>query len=680
MAMNTFRADIDAANDNNTRRRWRVIVIVLAVLLIMGIGGYLKAKSYLFDGLPSLPTKTTMWELNLQPNSTLLDANGRVLGHRGPHVGRPMKLTEMPKHLPAAFLAIEDERFYDHTGIDRKAILRALFENTKSGKTVQGGSTLTQQLVKNMLLTPERSYKRKFQEMWLAYEMEQVLTKPEILELYLNRIPLGAKIFGVEAAAQQYFGKSSKDLTLSESALLAALPKAPSRYEPTKNYDVAWQRAKLVLQNMHSNKMISITQLSEAETNPPQLTESSQLLLEPDLVGHFYDVANKRAKELVGSEHKDLIITTTLDADFHKAAHESLKSVLEKQGKNRKVTDGAVVLIDNQTGAIKTMVGGKDYDPNFFNRAVQAQRQPGSSFKVFVYAAALEQGFTPGTPRNDRRVVIGDDNWSPENYTKRYRGPMTIAEALKHSINTVAAQVGAEIGPSNVVKLAKRFGIKSNLKSTYSLSLGTSEVNLLEMTSAYSVFANGGVKKRPYYITEIRNSTGEVLYKRKDAAPQRVYAKAYADQMVEMMRDTILSGTARGAQLGKREVAGKTGTSQDYIDGWFLGFTSDYTAGVWMGNDDNSSMYKVTGGLLPADVWRNFMRSIHKNKSYKPLLVRNDDPDDEKSRRRMDFYAGLIQHLTEERNLAAGITVPTIGQPLESETANSGTAVNAGGQ
>ena len=672
--MNTFRADIEAANDNGTRKRWRVIVFVLAAVLILGIGGYWKAKDYLFDGLPSLPTKSTMWELNLKPNSTLLDQNGKIIGHRGPHLGRPMKLTELPSHLPQAFLAIEDERFYDHAGIDRKAILRALFENTKSGEKVQGGSTLTQQLVKNMLLTPERSYKRKFQEMWLAYEMEEVLSKPEILELYLNRIPLGAQIFGVEAASQQYFGKSAMEVNLSEAALLAALPKAPSRYEPTKNYDEAWKRAKLVLQNMHANNMISITQMSEAETNPPKMMETSQLALEPDIVGHFYDMVDKRAKELVGSEHSDLIITTTLVPEYQIAAHDNLNKVLEKSGKNRKVTDGAVLLIDNQTGAIKTMVGGKDYDPNFFNRAIQAQRQPGSSFKVFVYAAALEQGFTPGTPRNDRRVVIGDDNWSPENYTKRYQGPMTIAEALKHSINTIAAQVGAEVGPSNVVKLAKRFGIKSDLKSTYSLSLGTSEVNLLELTGAYTVFANGGIKRRPYFITEIRNSSGEVLYKRKDITPERVYAKAYSDQMVEMMRETINSGTGRGAAIGKREVAGKTGTSQDYIDGWFIGFTSNYTAGVWMGNDDNSSMYKVTGGLLPADVWRDFMRTIHKGKTFKPLLERGDDPEDELSRRRMDYYAGLVQQLTEERNLAAGITVPTIGQPLEDVQRGSGIA------
>jgi len=493
--------------------------------------------------------------------------------------------------------------------------------------------------------------------MWLAYEMEQVLTKPEIMELYINRIPLGARTFGVEAAAQQYFGKSARFVTLSEAALLAALPKAPSRYDPTKNFDEAWTRAKLVLQNMYDNNMITITQLSE------------ELLVEPDKIGHFFDFADKRAKELVGNDHKDLIITTTIDADFQISGQAALTDVLEKSGEKRNVADGAVILLENNSGAIKAMVGGRSYGESKFNRSTQAQRQPGSSFKVFVYAAALEQGFTPGTPRNDRRVVIGNDNWSPENYTKRYRGPMTIAEALKHSINTVAAQVGAEIGPSTIVKLAKRFGIRSNLKSTYSLALGTSEVNLLELTGAYTVIANGGLRRQPYFITEIRDTSGEVLYKRQDRTPERVYAKAYSDQMVEMMRDTIRTGTARGAQMGKREVAGKTGTSQDYVDAWFIGFSSDYTAGVWMGNDDNSRMWKVTGGLLPTDV----------DKKYKPLLIRSDDPDDAQGRRRMDFYAGLVQDLTEERNLAAGINIPTIGEPIENVTPTNEPQVNSGG-
>jgi len=267
--METFRADIEAANDNRGRRKRNWILLVLAVLLLASIAGYVQARAYLFNGLPELPDKAAMWELNLQPNITLLDKDGRIIGHRGPYLGRPLKLAELPDFVPNAFLAIEDERFYSHAGIDRKAIFRAFFENTKAGKTVQGGSTLTQQLVKNRLLTREQTYRRKFQEMWLSYKMEQVLSKPEILELYINRIELGNRSFGIEAAAQRYFGKPATQLSLSEAAILAALPKAPSRYDPSKNYDLAWARAKLVLQRMLANNMITATSLSGPHWTPP---------------------------------------------------------------------------------------------------------------------------------------------------------------------------------------------------------------------------------------------------------------------------------------------------------------------------------------------------------------------------------------------------------------------------
>ncbi len=671
--MTTFRADLDAANDNRTHRRWRIAIAILAALvLILGVG-YSRAKAYLFDGLPSLPTKESMWEMNLQPNITLLDSQGKVIGHRGPYVGRPMKLSEMPNHLPNAFLAIEDERFYEHAGIDRKAILRAFFENTKSGKTVQGGSTLTQQLVKNMLLTPEKNYRRKFQEMWLAYEMEQVLTKPEILELYLNRISLGNRTFGVEAAAQRYFGKSAAEVSLSEAAMLAALPKAPSRYDPTRNYDAAWTRAKLVLQNMNANGLISVTEMSEAETNKPVLVDGSDLTTDPNLIGHFFDMVDERANELVGNKAKDLIVTTTLNPAFQKSGQDALEKVLAKSGKKRKVSEGAIVLIDNHTGAIKAVVGGRDYKTSKFNRAAQALRQPGSAFKVFVYAGALESGFTPGTVRVDQRVTIS--GWSPENYTKRYRGPMTIREALKHSINTIAAQVGAEIGPTKVASTARRFGITGKLGAHYSIALGSEEATLVDMTSSYLVFINGGKKRRTYFIESIKNTAGETLYTHRNISAERVYAESHAHQMVSMMHDTVMSGTARGAKIGNREVAGKTGTSQDFRDAWFIGFSADYTAGVWMGNDDNSPMVKVTGGLLPSDVWKDFMRSVHKDVPFKPLLKNSDDPEDEANRVRMNFYADLTQMLLTERNLAAGIENPVITDPPAERINNTAPSV-----
>ena len=653
--MQTFRADLEAVNDNRARSRNRWVVGVIIALSLIGVFGYLQAKAYLFDGLPSLPDKSTMWELNLQPNTTLLDRNGEVLGHRGPHLGRPLKLTEMPRHLPDAFLAIEDERFYQHTGIDRKAILRAFFENSKSGKTTQGGSTLTQQLVKNMILTPEKTYRRKFQEAWLAYEMESMLSKPEILELYLNRIELGNRAFGIEAAAQRYFGKSAANINLAEAAMLAALPQAPSRLNPAKNYDAAWTRAKLVLQRMLVNSMITPAEMAAAENNPPIIKTSVEgENLEPAVLGHLFDFIQDQAKGLVGSKDKDLIIWTTLDPKMQLAAHENLNRVIEKNGAKKKVTEGALLSIDNSTGGVRAMVGGRDYSKSKFNRAAQAERQPGSAFKSFVYAAALENGFTPGTVRIDQPTEIA--GWAPENYTKRFRGPMTIREALKLSINTIAAQVGAEVGPAKVVDIGKRFGISTNLRSTYSIALGASEVTLLDLTQAYMVFANEGVRKPPYLIESVNNTSGENLYKRREMAPQRVYAVPYARQMTAMLRDVIDSGTGHGARLGKCQAGGKTGTSQDYRDAWFIGFSSEMTTGVWMGNDDNSKMVNVTGGLLPVDIWKSYMLAAHKDQKCSPLSAPNPNDGDEDTMRYVQFYESLSEKLVQERNLASGIT------------------------
>lgn len=653
--MQTFRADLQAVNDNRERSRNRWVIGVLAVLCLLGVFGYFQAKAYLFDGLPKLPDKSTMWEMNLQPNTTLLDKNGAIIGHRGPYVGRPLKLTEVPRQLPDAFLAIEDERFYQHAGIDRKAILRAFFENSKSGKTTQGGSTLTQQLVKNMILTPEKTYRRKFQEAWLAYEMETMLSKPEILELYLNRIELGNRAFGVEAAAQRYFGKSAADVNLSEAAMLAGLPQAPSRLNPAKNYDAAWERSKLVLRRMLVNAMITPAEMAAAENNPPVIIDEAQgETIEPAVIGHVFDLIQEQAEGLVGSTEKDLIIWTTLDPKLQLAGHDNLNKVLDKYGVKKKVSEGAIVSIDNETGGVLALVGGKDYAASKFNRAAQAQRQPGSAFKTLVYAAALENGFTPATVRIDQPTEIA--GWAPENYTKRFRGPMTIREALKLSINTIAAQVGAEVGPPKIVDIGRRFGIKTNLRSTYSIALGASEVTLMDLTQAYMVFPNGGVRKAPYLIQSISNTSNVNLYKRGDITPQRIYAEPYARQMSAMLRDVIDSGTGHGARLRSCQAGGKTGTSQDYRDAWFIGFSAKMTTGVWLGNDDNSKMVNVTGGLLPVDTWKGYMNAAHKDIKCRPLAAPDSSADDAETQKLVQFYESLAQKLVQERNLASGIT------------------------
>ena len=650
--MPTYRADIDVANDNRRRKKrmiWLLSVTFICALLAFG---YFQTRYYLMNDLPDLPDKRTMWQLNLKPNMTLLDKDGRVIGHRGPYIGKPLKLGQMPSYVGDAFLAIEDERFYEHAGVDNKAILRALFENTRAGEKTQGGSTLTQQLVKNIVLSPEKSYRRKFQEAVLARDMEAVLSKPEILELYINRIPMGPRVFGVEAASQRYFGKSATELNLPEAALLAGLPQAPSRYNPTEHYDRALTRSHLVLQRMVVNDMITDDQKQEAISNPPKIAELQEAIISENLIGYLFDMAAERAPELVQGDHEDLIVQTTLDIDRQNIAHDALSTMLEKSGKSKKVGNGALVSIDNNTGAVLALVGGQDYSTSKFNRAVQAKRQPGSSFKTFSYAAALLEGYTPATVRIDQPTKIGD--WEPENYTKRYRGPMTIREALKHSINTIAAQITVEVGPSNVAKLAGSFGIESELRPEFSLALGSSETTLIEMTRAYSVFANEGLLRPTYFISDIKNTAGTTLYRRRTVAGKRVYPVPFARQMSSMLRDVIETGTGHGAKLGKREAGGKTGTSQDYRDAWFIGYTSQMTTGVWLGNDDNSSMKKVTGGLLPVDIWKSYMLKSHKGLEYSLLSTPNPNLDDAYAQTLSQFYTVMVDAFTDERDIASG--------------------------
>ena len=654
----TFRADIADRSTREARearfRRHTKWMVGLLVVAFVALGAYVGGRAYLLKGMPNLPDKAAMWQLNLAPTVTLLNADGEVLGHRGPDIGRPRALTELPRHVPDAFLAIEDERFFEHEGVDRQAILRAMWTNLREGERAQGGSTLTQQLVKNLVLSPEKTYRRKIQEAILAARMEEVLTKPEILELYINRTTMGVQVFGVEAASDVYFGKPATDLSLSEAALLAAIPKAPSRLDPRKNFEAAWERAGLVLSRMRANALITLDQEQAALKDVPTLRDDAGGLLDEEVLGYAFDFAVEEAKRLVGGEAEDLVITTTLDAEKMLSARKAIETVIEQNGESKNVTEGSVVSLDNRTGAVLAMVGGRSYSDSKFNRAVQAKRQPGSSFKPFVYAAALEDGFTPGTVRIDQPITI--DKWKPENYTERFRGPMTLREALKLSVNTVAAQVGAEVGPSRVAALARRFGIRDEMREVYSLSLGSSEVNLLELTGAYTVFANDGLRRPPYIVSDVADTAGRKLFQRREQRPERVYSRDYARQMSSMMQDVIENGTAYAARFGGRELAGKTGTSQDYRDAWFVGYSAQITTGVWLGNDDNSQMKEITGGLLPVDVWKAYMREAHADLPKQGLAK----PDLERITpfREMvvSFYTSLSDELEAERNVAAGIT------------------------
>ncbi|PHS41160.1 MAG: penicillin-binding protein [Robiginitomaculum sp.] len=654
--METYRADLSADTTGRSKKKRRWLWTILLVLLVAGVAIYAQGRRYLLDGLPDLPNKQAMWEMNVEPNITIFDKTGRIIGHRGPFYGKPMKLSDLPAWVPDAFLAIEDQRFWEHPGIDRKAIVRALMENTKAGKKVQGGSTLTQQLVKNMVLTRDKTYKRKFQEMWLAYKMEQILSKQEILELYINRVDLGNRAFGVEAAAQRLFAKPAKDLTLMEAAVLAALPKAPGTYDPVKNPKASRDRARLVLQTMMVQGKISPQEMHEAEQTAAELNLGQNTYLDEQNLGYVFDMVSERARELVGTGVKDLVVYTTIDAELQTTALKSITKVVQKYKKSRKVSEAALVSIETETGAVRALVGGLDYNKSKFNRATQALRQPGSSFKALVYAAALEAGFTPGTVRIDQPTTIGsgEHEWAPKNYTRRFRGPMTLREALKLSINTVAAQVGAEVGPNKIVELSQRLGITTKLGAHYSIALGASEVHLIDMAAVFMVFANEGVKHTPFLIESISDTAGNRLYTRKERMAERVYALPYARQMTSMLRDVVDSGTGYAAGLGERQAAGKTGTSQDFRDAWFIGFTADYTTAVWMGNDDNSPMKKVTGGLLPVDAWKDFMLKAHKGIKRRPLKAPEPIITDEETKTLIAFYEGLTASLTKERNLANG--------------------------
>ena len=638
-------------------RRLRLALTVVLALALLGASVAALGAWHLTRDMPQLPSRAAMWEVNLQPTVTLLDRNGAVLGQRGPGIGRPRSLSELPRHVPDAVLAIEDERFFEHEGVDRRAILRALLTNLRAGERAQGGSTLTQQLVKTMVLSPDKTYRRKFQEAVLAARLEEVLSKPEILELYINRTVMGKQVFGVEAASQTYFGHPATELTLGEAALLAAIPQAPSRLDPREHFGRAWERAEAVLARMLANGLASPEEVRLALANPPEIVSTRPGLSE-DVLGWAFDRAAEEAKTLLEASGngavQDLVITTTLDPEWQRAGHAALDAVLDKSGESRRVSEAALVAVDNATGGVRALVGGRSYAASKFDRAVQAQRQPGSSFKAFVYAAALEDGFTPGTVRMDQPLTIG--SWTPENYTERFRGPMTLREALKLSINTVAAQVGAEVGPSRVAALSRRFGIQTPLQEVYSLALGSSEVNLLELTSAFSVFPNAGLRRPPHLVTEVTDSAGRTLFRRRPRQPERVYSPDLARQMNVMLREVVEDGTAYGARVSGRQVAGKTGTSQDYRDAWFVGYSAQATAGVWMGNDDNTLMREVTGGLLPADAWKTFMREVHEGLPSESLPLPRLADLSPFRQAVTEFYAGLSEELEEERNVAAGIS------------------------
>ncbi|MGH6798098.1 MAG: transglycosylase domain-containing protein, partial [Roseiarcus sp.] len=497
--------------------------------------------------------------------------------------------------------------FYDHHGIDPVGVSRALLRDVIGGGSIEGGSTLTQQLAKNLFLTQERTLSRKIQEAILAFWLERRYSKDQILELYLNRVYFGSGAYGVEAAAQKYFGKSARFVTLSEAAVLAGLMKSPAKLAPNRNLAGANERAAQVITAMAEQGHITEAMAKLALANPAQVKRDKSDK-SAGSINYAADYVMDALADTVGAINEDIVVTTTINLKMQAEAERSLTDELNAKGLKFGVEQGALVALD-PGGAIKAMVGGRNYADSQFNRAVAARRQPGSSFKPFVYLAALEKGLTPDTVREDAPISV--KGWSPENYSREYFGPVTLTKALALSLNTVAVRLGLEVGPKAVVAVAHRLGITSDLEAVPSIALGSSEVTPLEMVSAYAAFANGGLGVQPHVIARVRTAGGKQLYARRSASFGRVIDPRYVAMMNQMMQETLLTGTARKAELPGWQAAGKTGTSQDWRDAWFVGYTSYLVAGVWLGNDDNSPTRKVSGGNLPVEIWSRFMKAAH---------------------------------------------------------------------
>jgi penicillin-binding protein 1A len=539
------------------------------------------------------------------PSVQIAGLDGRVLATRGDMGGTAVPLRELPPHLPKAFVAIEDRRYYSHFGVDPIGVLRAATANLLHRGVAQGGSTLTQQLAKNLFLTQERTLHRKAQEVVLALWLECKYSKAQILDLYLNRVYFGSGAYGVEAAAQKYFGKSARQVTVAEAAVLAGLVKSPSRLAPTRNPDAAQKRAQLVLAAMAETGAISAATARQAMANPAQTFKPSG----GGSVNYVADWMMDVLDDLVGRFEHDLVVETTIDPALQILAEKALVDELAQKGDKFDVGQGAIVAMTPE-GAVRALVGGRNYTESQFNRAVAAKRQPGSAFKPFVYLTALERGLTPDTVREDKPVAI--KGWRPENYSREYFGNVSLTQALAHSLNTVSVRLTLEVGPQAVVRTAHRMGIASKLEPNASIALGTSEVSVIELVGAFAVLANGGQAVAPHVVERVRvMGTGKTLYARRKQPLGQVVAPTYVAMMNTMMQETLLTGTARKAALPGWPAAGKTGTSQDFRDAWFIGYTAQLVTGVWLGNDDNSPTKKATGGGLPAEVWSRFMRAAH---------------------------------------------------------------------
>jgi len=634
---------------------------------------------------------------------TFLDRYGNEVGTRGIRHNDSVPLDQFPDALIKAVLATEDRRFYDHFGIDIAGTARAFVTNARAGGVVQGGSSLTQQLAKNLFLNNERTIERKINEAFLAMWLEARLTKNEILKLYLDRAYMGGGAFGVDAAAQYYFNKSARDVNLSEAAMLAGLFKAPSKFSPNVNLPAARARANVVLDNLVDAGFMTEGQVFGARRNPATPVDRRD-----DRAPNYYlDWAFDEMKKLVDTFPKSMtervfVVRTALDSNLQNAADASVENSLRQYGEEYHAHQAAAVLIDVD-GSVRAMVGGRDYGASQFNRATDAMRQPGSSFKPYVYATALEHGMKPSTIVVDGPICLG--NWCPHNYGGGYGGAMTLITALTHSVNTVAVRLSvligngnAKLGRARIIKTAQDMGIHTPLPDTPSLPIGADAVNVLEHVGAYATFPNLGKVVKPHAILEVRTGDGNVVwrYDRDGPKPKQVLPQGVALDMIKMMNSVVENGTGRRARLNGIAVAGKTGTTNAYRDAWFMGYTGNFVCGVWFGNDDYQSTNRMTGGALPAMTWHSIMEYAHQGIEIKqlpgvavpkqPLVAENKSKSAETppprptvlTKRGADILV-RVEHMMDDANRAMGPLRPTVstGKDKQAETPQKGDALAA---
>ncbi|MFG1473013.1 transglycosylase domain-containing protein [Xanthobacter agilis] len=581
--------------------------------------GAIGAVAVLALAIPAFHETSDDWLKRTELAVTFLDRYGNIIGERGVRQNDTVPLEDFPDHLIKATLATEDRRFYEHWGIDISGTLRALVTNARAGGVRQGGSSLSQQLAKNLFLNNERTLERKIKEAFLAIWLEARLTKSQILKLYLDRAYLGGGAYGVDAAARYYFGKSVREVNLAEAAMLAGLFKAPSKYAPHVNLPAARARASTVLDNLVDAGFMTEGQVFGARRNPATPVDRRD-----DAVPDYYlDYAFGEVKKLVDQlpasvTERIFVVRTGLDPNIQKVSEAAIDQSLREFGRDYKATQGGIVVME-PNGTLRAMVGGRDYGESQFNRATDALRQPGSSFKPFVYTVALMNGFKPSTMVLDAPICLG--NWCPQNYGRSYMGSITLATALQHSLNTVAVRLAEKFGRKKIVDLAHQMGIRTPLPISAPLPLGAAEVTLVDMTTAYSVFANGGRSVYPHAVVEMRIGNGDVVWRfdRDAPPPVQIIPTPQLNDINAMLNNVVENGTGRRARLVNTKVAGKTGTTNAYRDAWFMGFTGNYVAGVWFGNDDYASMNKMTGGALPAMTWQKVMAYAHQGIEIKPI-------------------------------------------------------------